>query len=155
LGAGGFYMVGSPSNAVVTITEDSTALPVVTVTATVPKASTDGPVPGTFQFSRTGASTDSLTVYYLLGGTARNGADYQMLPGYVTIPAGATDTNITVTPIAAADPTGETDKTVALRLRPAGSMIDGLPHGASAYALGWPSNAVVNIAETAAASSNQ
>jgi len=51
--------------------------PVVTVLATNPNASEDGPIPATFQVTRAGATNNSLTVLYSLGGSARNGRDYE------------------------------------------------------------------------------
>jgi hypothetical protein len=116
-GVVGLYTIGSPSNATVTITESSASLPVVTVKATAPNASEDGPAPGTFQVSRSGDSSQALTVYYSLSGNAKNGADYKMLPGYVTFAPGDTDTNINVTPIHDADRPPETNDTVVLQLR--------------------------------------
>jgi hypothetical protein len=150
-GVAGLYTVGTPSNAVVTITEDATAFPTVTVTATTPNASEDGPVPGTFQVTRTGNTGTPLTVSYALGGTAKNGSDYQMLPGWVTFAAGAPTTNISVVPILDIDSKHETNETVLLQLRPSLDLVRGAGAG---YGLGWPSNAVVTIAESANAPTN-
>ena len=66
---------------------------VITVLATDPKASEDGPDPATFQITRAGSTNEPVTVLYSLGGTARNGRDYQMLSVYVTIAAGSTSSN--------------------------------------------------------------
>ena len=41
-----------------------------------------------FTITRTGSIANPLTVYYLLGGTASNGADYNMLSSPLVIPAG-------------------------------------------------------------------
>jgi hypothetical protein len=141
------YLVGYPSNAVVTITESTNAptLPVVTVSATDANASEDGPDPGTFTFMRKGSTNDQLTVYYSLGGTARNGTDYQRVPDSVTIPAGSNATTVTITPLPDVDTTAETNETVVLQLRPLGDL---RPGRFSLYTLGYPSNAVVTIAES-------
>jgi hypothetical protein len=45
--------------------------------------------PAVFTVTRTGATGEALTVFYSLGGSASNGADYASLPGSLTIPAGA------------------------------------------------------------------
>jgi hypothetical protein len=79
-----------------------------------------------------------------------------MLPNYVTIPAGAGGTNITVTPILDVDRTRETNETVVLQLM---RRIDPVPLGgkgaAALYGIGWPSNAVVTIAESTVPPTNR
>lgn len=148
----GLYAVGSPSNAVVNIAADTNAFPVVTVTATDSQAAEDGPNTGTFQFVRSGNTNRAVTVYYSLGGTARNGRDYQMLPGYVTFAPGTVETNVTILPIAGVDRRSETNETVVLQLRPRFDLLRPLSEG---YVVGWPSNAVVNIAESAIPMTNE
>ena len=124
--------------------------PVVTVVASDPDASEIGPDPGAFTVSRDGPTNDELTVFYHAGGSAAPGHDYQPLSGHVTIPAGASSADIIVTPIADVDATLETNETVKVQLVPpfvplgdAGTPIFWPPP----YVVGWPSNAVVNIAE--------
>ena len=70
------------------ITPDNAAN--VSVTSTVASTDTKGAAPGVFTFSRTGATTSPLTLYYSVTGTATPGVDFTSLPGSVTIPAGAT-----------------------------------------------------------------
>ncbi len=55
-----------------------------------------------------------LTVVYRISGTASNGVDYTTLSGSVIVPAGATQTNITVRPLE--DPCVDFDETVTLSL---------------------------------------
>jgi hypothetical protein len=129
--AGTGYTVGSPSSATVTIDDDD--LPVVTVAATDVTASEAGSDPGTFTISRTGSTTNALTVNYALGGTAGTG-DYAALPGSVVIPAGQISAPVTVTPID--DALSETTETVSLSLSPS-----------PAYAVGSPGSAVVSITD--------
>src|SRR5439155_15334459 len=125
--------------------------PVVTVVASDPDASEIGPDTGTFTVSRTGPTNTELNVFYRVGGTAKPGVDYKALSGHVTIPAGTSSTDITVTPIPDVDTTVETNETVEVRLvppilprdDPSGPIPWPLP-----YVLGFPSNAVVNIAES-------
>src|SRR6185312_12325585 len=63
--------------------------PIVSVVAPDSLASEPGTDTGTFTISRTGSTAAPLTVHYSLGGTAKNGVDYQTLSGSATIPAGA------------------------------------------------------------------
>jgi hypothetical protein len=88
-------------------------LPKVNVIATG-DAQELGSVPGSFTVARTGDPTASLTVRYTLAGTARSGVDYVKLGGSVTIPAGAINAIVTVTPIPQKTP--HDNETVALAL---------------------------------------
>jgi regulation of enolase protein 1 (concanavalin A-like superfamily) len=45
-----------------------------------------------FQFTRTGSTTEALTVHYSLAGDATSGADYTAPPGFAVIPAGSQNT---------------------------------------------------------------
>ncbi len=69
-----------------------------------------------FWFSRTGYTTDALTVNYTIGGTATNGADYVSLPGTITIPAGAGGVALRVVPIE--DTLKEGTETLVLTIAP-------------------------------------
>src|SRR5439155_8613070 len=92
-----------------------------------------------------------LTVFYHVGGTARPRVDYQALSGHITIPAGASSADITVTPIADVDTTPETNETVVVRLVPPILPLDdpsGPMRWPAPYVVGFPSNAIVNIAES-------
>ncbi|MCL5098981.1 MAG: Ig-like domain-containing protein, partial [Candidatus Omnitrophica bacterium] len=140
----------SPANGAVYLAPTN-ELPVVTVMATDPSASEVGQDTGTFQVTRTGSTNDELTVYYLLGGTATNSVDYEMLPGYVSIPAGTTTADITVTPKLDADQQLHTNDTVLLQLHPAVEIDATLPE---LYTIGWPSNAVVTIEESVPPATN-
>ena len=105
----------------------------IMVQATTPNASEFGPVNGVFTFYRPAWSTNgSLTVGYSLAGTASNGVDYVTLTGQATFPVGATNTTVTVMPIA--DGIAEGPETVLLTLTGGGT-------------LGTPSNATVTIAD--------
>ncbi len=86
-------------------------------------------------FSRPAAAAGSqLTVNYTLGGTAGNGLDYAALGGSIVMTAGATTTNIVITPIDD-DTWMENDETVTVTLAPGGYMI------------GSQSNAAVTISD--------
>jgi hypothetical protein len=77
-----------------------TDLPQVSVTASDPSAGETAPGEpangGTFTVSRTGDTTQPLTVNYTLAGTATAGSDYAALSGSVTIPAGAASATVDV-----------------------------------------------------------
>ena len=81
--------------------------PVVSISATQPNASKDGPANGIVTVTRTGASSQSLTVSYSINDPsagsnphpAVNGVDFQQLSGQVVIPAGSSSATITVIPI--------------------------------------------------------
>ena len=106
----------------------SPTLPVVTVAATTPSASENGSM-GVFTVSRSGATTQALTVNYAVSGTATAGADYQTLPGSVTIPIGAASQTVTIVPID--DIIQEIDETVVLTLNASASYTVGAPGGAT------------------------
>jgi mucin-19 len=75
------------------------SIPMVSIEATDADAAEAGPATGTFRFSRTGSTTAALEVDYTIGGSASS-ADYApMLSGTVTIPAGESFTDLTITPI--------------------------------------------------------
>jgi len=70
----------------------------VAVVATNASADTSGSNPGIFTISRTGDTSQPLTVIYSVGGTAVSGMDYAALPGFVTIPAGSAAVTVSVAP---------------------------------------------------------
>lgn len=76
------------------LTSDNFAL--VSVAATTVSTDTKGSAPAVFTVSRTGSTAAALTVYYNVGGSALMGSDFGSLPGFVTIPAGATTTTIPI-----------------------------------------------------------
>ncbi|HEX7079756.1 MAG TPA: PKD domain-containing protein [Gammaproteobacteria bacterium] len=92
--------LASDPDTVVITTEAPPELPTVTVTAPDDVAAELGGDTGTFTITRTGETTDSLTVRYVMLGTPVNGVDYVALPGTITIPAGAANASITLEPIA-------------------------------------------------------
>lgn len=97
------------TTATVNITDDD--VQIVTVTAADASAkevdlTQSGAVAdtGTFVITRSGDTTNPLTVYYAFAGTsgsgvtAQHGVDYEALPGYVIIPAGQTQASVTIVP---------------------------------------------------------
>lgn len=131
------YNVGTPSSATAYIADnDSTTstLPTISVTAADPNAAEAGLDPGVFTITRTGSTTNSLTVNFSLSGTANNGTDYNTLATSVTMAAGSASTTVVVTPVD--DTLVEGDETVILTLTPD-----------AAYTVGSSSSATVTISD--------
>jgi hypothetical protein len=119
--------------------------PIVTISTPDPNAGEAGPNPGTFVVQRrldfnTPPPDTSLLVFYQISGTASNGVDYQALSGSVTIPPLALGAAITVTPVD--DALVEGNETVVVQLVPSPILGPIEP-----YRIGYPSNAVVIIAD--------
>jgi len=104
LGTGSYTMNvtgvgGGTGMAIVEVYDITPAGPAtVAVTATSPSADTSGTNPGIFTFSRTGDTSQPLTLAYTVTGSAVGGTDYIALPGVITIPAGATTATASVNP---------------------------------------------------------
>jgi hypothetical protein len=90
------------------------ATPTVSLSTSLTFISEGSATNGFFSVTRTGDTSQALMVYYTVGGTARNGADYTRLPGAVTIPAGQSNALIVVHPMN--DPDEEPAKTIDVRL---------------------------------------
>ncbi|MBA4450830.1 calcium-binding protein, partial [Cylindrospermopsis raciborskii CS-506_D] len=67
-----------------------------------------------YTFTRTGVTSNALTVNYTIEGTATNGTDYNNIGTSVTFAAGSSTATVTVDPTA--DTTVESDETVILTL---------------------------------------
>ncbi|HMP83803.1 MAG TPA: Calx-beta domain-containing protein, partial [Verrucomicrobiota bacterium] len=105
----------APSTAIITILDANTnGLPTVWVSATNQPYAVEGGDSGTFVFSRTGDTAQSLTVYLNTAGSAVSGGDYTPLPASVVIPVGQNSVNIPVNPVD--DPAVEGDETVVASL---------------------------------------
>jgi len=76
-----------------------TAVPYVTVTASIPDATEAPTVPGQFTVTRAVITTQPLTVNLLFEGTAANGVDYEPVLYTVIIPAYQASQTIAITPI--------------------------------------------------------
>lgn len=106
----------------------------ITIQATDSNAAESGLDPGRFTILRPGTTTNEpIAVNYRISGTASNGLDYQSIASPLTIPAGATNADITITPFD--DIIIEGPETAAITLLP------------GAYAVGTPSNAVVTTTD--------
>lgn len=91
------------------------SVPLVSVLATKPTTDTSGANPAVFTISRTGATTEPLTVFYTLSGSAVSGVDFVNVPGSVTIPAGASSATVEIKPYATTQNT-TTSKGVTLTI---------------------------------------
>lgn len=99
LGPGDGYVLGGNTGATVTINDNNTALPKISVAATTPNTVENSGQPAVFTYARTGSTAGPLTINYAVTGTATPGADYTALGGSVTIPAGAASAVVNVQPI--------------------------------------------------------
>ena len=91
------YTISALGAATVTITDDER--PTVTITSP-DDANEAGLDPGTFTITRTGPTSNPLTVNYSISGSATNGVDYQTIGTSVTIPAGSATGTVVITPLA-------------------------------------------------------
>ncbi|MFN9554693.1 MAG: Calx-beta domain-containing protein, partial [Dolichospermum sp.] len=100
-----------------TITNDDVALPTITLAVSPSSVTEDGTTNLIYTFTRTGATTNTLTVNYSIAGTA-NSTDYTgATPGTgktITFAAGASTATLTIDPTA--DTFVESNETVALTL---------------------------------------
>jgi len=96
--------------------------------------------PGAFTFTRTAPATNDLSVFYNIGGTAKNGTDYSALSGVIVIPNGTTSATLPVLPLY--DTLLEGAETVTLSLRPS-------PTGNYLLDPGQANTATVNIRDFA------
>lgn len=91
------------------------APPVLSIAATTDTC-IEGTSTGLFTISRTGDTSQALTVYLVISGTATNGTDYTYIVNTIVLPAGSSSVTITVTPTD--DGSTEGDETVIIQLDP-------------------------------------
>jgi hypothetical protein len=123
--------IGSPG------TIGAPATPSVSVVASDAIASEIGPDSGTFRFTRTGSTINQLTVNFTLasGDGRANGSDFTpALTSVVTIPAGQSFVDVTLTPVA--DNVLEGTETLLLTIGDSGS-----------YDVGSTASATISIAD--------
>ncbi len=105
----------SPNVATVTIADnDTNTLPVVTISSTNQPYALEGGANGEFVFTRSGPTTNALTVLFTVSGTANNGGDYATITNGVTFAAGQASVSLSVA--AVDDSLVEGDETVILSL---------------------------------------
>ncbi len=104
----------SPNVATVTIADnDTNPLPVVTITSTNHPYAIEGGVNGEFLFTRSGTTTNALTIPFTISGTA-SGSRYGALPSSVTIPIG--QASVTLPVVAVNDQLVQGEQTVIVTL---------------------------------------
>ena len=95
LAAGGGYLIGAGGgSAQVTLEDDDTTLPKVSLMATTDSTIENSGTPGAFTIQRTGSTTGALTVNYTISGTASADADYTALKGFAILYEGMASTTI-------------------------------------------------------------
>nr|NCS59516.1 calx-beta domain protein [Microcystis aeruginosa G11-04] len=129
LATGTGYTVGTPDAATGTITNDDVILPSITLAVSPSSVTEDGTANLVYTFTRSGVTTNALTVNYTIGGTATNGTDYTSIPTSVTFAANSATATVTVDPTA--DTTVESDETVALTLATGTGYTVGTPDAAT------------------------
>ena len=139
----------APDTALVQVV--AAALPVVSIATTDGSASEAGPDTGTFTLSRTGATTNALTVFFGISGSATNGIDYESIVSSAVIPVGQSSVAITITPNS--DALIEGDESVVLTLTANANYTITPPGTASLTIQDAPPTPVVTVVATDAAAS--
>jgi Domain of unknown function (DUF4114)/Metallo-peptidase family M12B Reprolysin-like/Calx-beta domain len=123
LATGSNYAVATPAAVTGTIVNDDiTVLPVISLGLSPTSVLEDGTANMVYTFSRTGNTTNALTVNYQVGGTATFNTDYTQIgassftssTGKIAFAAGATTATLTIDP--KADTTRENNETVGVTL---------------------------------------
>ncbi|WP_272481214.1 beta strand repeat-containing protein, partial [Microcystis aeruginosa] len=116
LASGTGYTVGTTTPVTGTITNDDVTLPSITLAVSPSSVTEDGTTNLTYTFTRSGVTTNPLTVNYTIGGTATLNTDYTRTGTTNTVTFAANSTTATVTVDPTADTTVESDETVILTL---------------------------------------
>jgi hypothetical protein len=117
--SGATYVVGAPSSATVTITDNEIG---VTVARNIDATENGGS--GIFQICRTGPTTGTLLVTFIVSGTAVEGVDFTLsgnVMNTVTIPDGSTCVDLFVNPIDNASVDGT--RSVVITLVPGAAQV--------------------------------
>ncbi|BAY22455.1 hypothetical protein NIES2100_22180 [Calothrix sp. NIES-2100] len=122
LAAGTGYTIGTTTTVIGTITNDDFDLPSISLAVNPTEVLEDKTQNLVYTFTRTGATTNTLTVNYNVGGTATFNTDYTPIgsssftasTGSVTFAPGSAIATVTIDPTE--DTTVEADETVALTL---------------------------------------
>ncbi|MFZ0749285.1 MAG: Calx-beta domain-containing protein, partial [Pyrinomonadaceae bacterium] len=153
---GSGYIVGSPSAATGTITNDDTDVSVTVSPLSVTESDTPNLV---YTFTRTGVTTGALTVNFSVGGTA-DASDYAQTgattftppTGSVTFANGNNTATVTVDP--ASDSTVEPDETVILTLTADASYTIGSPGAATGTITNDDTDVIVTLSPTSVTESD-
>jgi GH35 family endo-1,4-beta-xylanase len=96
----GWFRPGTTATEVIPGEFLSAVRPTVSLFAENPNAPEGGTTPARFSVTRTGPTTNALTVRYTTRGSATSGADYTALSGTITIPAGQASAVLNISPLA-------------------------------------------------------
>ncbi|BAY20472.1 putative peptidase [Calothrix sp. NIES-2100] len=101
LATGTDYILGTAKAATVSIVDNDKPTITISATDTTAGETLTGQTanPGRFTLTRTVNTTNAVTVYYTVTGTATNGTDYNSLTNSVTFAAGSSTANIDINPI--------------------------------------------------------
>lgn len=80
------------------VTGDKSVSAQISIAATIPAASQNGPVSGVFTVTRSGGLGSAVTANLQITGSAVNGSDYQSIPAQVTFAQGQRTAQVTVAP---------------------------------------------------------
>ena len=108
------------------IVEIKNTTPTVTLAVSPESVTEDGTTNLVYTFTRSGVTTNALTVNYTVEGTATNGTDYTSIPTSVTFAAGSSTATVTVDPTA--DTIVESNETVILTLASGTGYTVGTPN---------------------------
>ena len=139
LTANAAYTLGATTSATINITDNDVVLPTVTIAVTDATAGEPADS-GNYRISRTGATTNALTVNFSTGGTATGGSDYTLKNGStalttsVVIAAGQSYVDITLAVID--DAVVESTETAIVNLT-----------ANAAYTLGATTSSTINITD--------
>ncbi|GCA93115.1 beta strand repeat-containing protein [Microcystis aeruginosa] len=128
LAAGTGYTIGTTTAVTGTITNDDVTLPSITLAVSPSSVTEDGTTNLIYTFTRSGVTTNSLTINYTLGGTGTLNTDYTRTgtTNTVTFVAGSSTATVTVNPTA--DATVESNETVILTLAAGTGYTVGTPN---------------------------
>ncbi|HOX01929.1 MAG TPA: Calx-beta domain-containing protein [Candidatus Paceibacterota bacterium] len=132
--AGTGYIPSPGADSATVAIHDNDGSLAVSIVATGPNASKEGPEPGRFTVQRSGIASDPVRVRYTIAGTATNGVDYGAIDSEVVFEAGQATADIMITPLAGAGL--EPPKTVVL------TLVAG-----SGYVVAAPNMAKITIAQ--------
>jgi hypothetical protein len=96
---------------------------------------TPGATTNAFTVSRTGDTSQPLTIPYSVSGTAVPDEDYMALPGAVVIPAGQSSATVRINVPAASGATAKPERTVAIALDPNGNYTVDSSNGNATYTI--------------------
>jgi hypothetical protein len=107
------YVIAGPQSATITIQDANSTLPLVSILALDAEAAEDGDS-ATLVVSRTGPTSNALSINLSVSGAAANGNDYIAIPATVVIPSGAASAEITILPKQDTEVEGDEDVIVTI-----------------------------------------